>query len=94
MTWTQATVLTEVRAVIVAHADEGATVDEATELVADLGIDSLGVMELIADLEDRFRLRITDADLRDVVTLADVARAIALRLEREGRLLSDDEVQP
>jgi len=94
MTWTRATVLSEVRGVIVEHADEGAEVGDLTELVADLGFDSLAVMELVADLEDRFRLRITDADLRDVATLADIARAVALRLEREGRLSADEGLQP
>ncbi|MBM4374574.1 MAG: acyl carrier protein [Deltaproteobacteria bacterium] len=94
MSWTRATVLAEVRSVIVEHADEGTEVGDSTELVSDLGIDSLGVMELVGDLEDRFRLRITDADLRDVVTLADVARAIALRLEGEGRLHANEEGKP
>ena len=55
-------------------------------LVADLGIDSLGVMEVVADLEDKFKLHIPDEALREVETVEDVAKAITVRLEREGRL--------
>lgn len=80
MTWTREAVLTEVRRVIEHHTDEGRAIDERTELIADLGIDSLGVMEVVAELEDVFELHISDADLREVVTLGDVADAIAAKL--------------
>ena len=43
-------------------------------------------MEVIADLEDKFKLHIPDEALRDVNTVADVTGAITSRLEKEGRL--------
>ena len=43
-------------------------------------------MEAIGEIEDRFKLNIPDEALREVDTIADVARAIETRLEREGRL--------
>jgi len=86
MGWTREAVLAEVRETIEAHADAGACLDERTELVADLGIDSLGVMEVVAELEDRFGMRIGDAELRNVVSLGDVACAIVRRLDVDGRL--------
>jgi acyl carrier protein len=94
MSWTRESVLTEVRGVIERHTDEGRSVNEGTELVADLGIDSLGVMEVVAELEDRFGLHISDADLRDVVTLGDVADAVHAKLAREGRAAVRGEEKP
>lgn len=89
MSWTRAAVLSEVRSVIQEHTEPDRPVHDAMELVADLGLDSLAVMEIVADLEDRFGMRITEAELVDVVTLADVGRAIAARLARDGRLETD-----
>ena len=68
------------------HAQAGATVTEASHLVGDLGIDSLGVMEVLADIEDAFKLSIPDDALRDVDTVGSVIRAIEIRLEKAGRL--------
>ncbi len=50
--------------------------------MADLGIDSLGVMEILADIEDKFVLNIPDEALKEVETVSDVAAAIEVRLAR------------
>jgi len=86
MSWTRENVRSEVREILKPHAQSGVELTEASHLVADLGIDSLGVMEVVADLEDKFKLRIPDEALREVDTVADVARAIEIRLKNEGRL--------
>jgi len=86
MSWTRENVLTEVREILLPHVATGAELSETSHLVADLGIDSLGVMEVVADLEDKFKIRIPDEALREVDTVADVARAIETRLKTEGRL--------
>jgi acyl carrier protein len=85
MTWTHERVLAEVRGVIQEHVDTEVDLTEKTELVADLGIDSLGVMEVVADIEDRFDLTIADSELREVATLGDVVAAIEVRLRQSGR---------
>jgi acyl carrier protein len=41
---------------------------------------------VLADLEDKFKLTIPDEALREVETIGDVAKAIEMRLERDGRL--------
>lgn len=87
MSWTHEEVLAAVRKVIEEHA-ETTDVAEETELVADLGIDSLGVMEVVAEIEDQFGMTIADSELRDVATLGDVVKAIETRLREEGRLSS------
>lgn len=86
MSWTHDKVVAEVSSVIREHTDTATDLTEQTELVADLGIDSLGVMEVVADIEDNFDMTIGDSELRDVATLGDVVRAIEGRLREDGRL--------
>lgn len=89
MTTTQFTkdaVRTELVNLFQAHASEAGELTESSHLVADLGIDSLGVMEVIADVEDKFALHVPDEALRDVNTVGDVIQAIQGRLQTEGRL--------
>jgi acyl carrier protein len=86
MTWSREKVLAEVQGVIREHMETDVDLTEKTELVADLGIDSLGVMEVVADIEDKFDMTIADSELRDVATLGDVVKAIETRLEKDGRL--------
>ncbi len=86
MTWKQENVVSEVRTIILAHLERDAEVTLKTELVGDLGIDSLGVMEIVAELEDKFDLTIADRELREVTTMGDVVNAIVSRLRDAGRL--------
>ena len=86
MSWTRENVRTEVIEILRPHAQAGAELTATSHIVADLGIDSLGVMEVVADLEDKFKIRIPDEALREVNTVADVAKAIEVRLKTEGRL--------
>lgn len=86
MSWRQDNVIAEVRTIIVEHLEREADITLQTQLVADLGIDSLGVMEVVANLEDKFELTIADSELRDVTTMGDVVEAIVSRLRKEGRL--------
>lgn len=86
MKFTREKVREELHAILGGHAQAGASVTDSSHLVGDLGIDSLGVMEVLADIEDRFHLSIPDEALRDVDTVSSVVRAIEARLQREGRL--------
>ncbi len=86
MTWTRDRVREEVLLILKPHVSAEAPLTETQHLVADLGIDSLGVMEVVADLEDKFKLHIPDEALREVNTVADVTSAITTRLAKEGRL--------
>lgn len=86
MTWTRDSVRTELLNVLKEHAQAGVDVTEKSHLVADLGIDSLGLMEVVAALEDKFGLQIPDDALREVDTIGDVARALEAKLQSQGRL--------
>lgn len=87
MKWTRETLRADLVGLFGHHAQAEAAVTEQSHLVADLGIDSLGVMEVIADIEDKFKISIPDEALREVDTIGDVARAIETKLEEQGRLL-------
>ena len=86
MKWTRQDVKAELLKVLDQHAQAKVEINESSQIVGDLGIDSLGVMEVIADIEDKFGLHIPDEALRDVVTVGDVANAIEGRLQADGRL--------
>jgi acyl carrier protein len=86
MNWTRETLRTELIRLLERHTSDGVEVKESSHLVADLSIDSLGVMELLAEIEDRFELNIPDEVLREVNTVADVAMTIENKLHNDGRL--------
>ena len=86
MTWTRATVRSELLKVLVEHAGSEANVSESSHIVADLGIDSLGVMEIMEAIEDTFKLTIPDDSLREVETVADFVKVVEERLAANGRL--------
>lgn len=86
MTWKSDTVRAEILAVLQNYADGAPELTDKTELVADLGLDSLAVMEVVADIEDKFELTIDDEDLRAVATIGDVVSAIETRLRKDGKL--------
>jgi acyl carrier protein len=51
----------------------------------DLGLDSLGVMELVADIEERFSVTIPNDVLSDISTVEDVAKALVkLKAAEQG----------
>ena len=60
--------------------DVPATLDPSVKLGADLKLDSLGRVELLSAIEDRYQLEIDEAAFTDTTTLAEVEKLI-----REGR---------
>ena len=49
-----------------------ATIETHHSLLDSLGLDSMGAIELLYDVEDEFDLEIHDGDLRKLATVADV----------------------
>lgn len=86
MSWKPETVLAEIVEVLKNYAEGAPELTAKTELVADLGLDSLAVMEVVAEIEDKFELTIDDDELRAVTTVGDVSSAIEERLRKDGRL--------
>ena len=86
MNWTRDAVRAELVGVLRHHVGEGTEITEQSRLVADLGIDSLAVMELVADLEDKFGITIPDEGLREIESVGDVVAAITSKIKQNGRL--------
>ena len=64
---------------IQAHPEVDDSVSLATNFREDLGLDSLMIAEIALEIEDRFHFRFDSADLRKIMTVADV---IAITQER------------
>jgi acyl carrier protein len=69
--------LPELRALLERHNRQGVPLNEATDLVGDLAFDSLTVMEVVAEVEDRFDVSIPLNGLPEVRTVGDFARMVA-----------------
>lgn len=61
-----------------------APVTADTRLVDDLALDSLQSFEMLAALEDHYRLTLSIELLQDVQTVGDVARVVAAALARQA----------
>ncbi len=51
-----------------------------TELILDLGLDSLALFEVVIELEEIFKLQISDEDIDKIKTIDDAVRYIMKRL--------------
>jgi acyl carrier protein len=64
------------------HVDVGREIRPTDHIQHDLGLDSLGVMELVSDVEARFGVSVPAEMFESIATVEDVARAvISLRHE-------------
>lgn len=50
--------------------------NEKTRLAADLGLNSLDVVNLVVEFEDEFDIEIPDENIRDFQTIGDILRFI------------------
>lgn len=58
------------------HVAGGREIRASDHIQNDLGLDSLGVMEVVADVEDRFNVSIPSDALERIATVEDVARTL------------------
>ena len=58
------------------HVDSAKAIRPQDHIQNDLGLDSLGVMEVVADIEDRFEVTIPNDVLSQMATVEDVAKAL------------------
>lgn len=62
--------------ILATHVDVGRAIVPTDHIQHDLGLDSLGVMEVVADIEDRYDIQIPQDTLSGIATVEDVARAL------------------
>ncbi len=58
------------------HVDLERAIQPTDHIQNDLGLDSLGVMEVVADIEDRFEVQIPQDVLSTISTVDDVVKAL------------------
>ncbi len=52
-------------------------IEETSEFAADLGADSLDLVELIMSMEEEFDLNIPDEDVENIVSVGDAVKYVA-----------------
>jgi acyl carrier protein len=68
------------------HALTNTQVTESAHITGDLGVDSLAVMEIVAELEDKYDMSFPDDELPKIRTVGDVIETLSKRLEADGRM--------
>ncbi len=75
-------ILPQLYEILKPFAQEGQTLSDETELVADLDLDSMKVMEILLEVEERFDISIPLNVIPDVRTIRDFASQIEQLTER------------
>jgi len=66
-------VLEVIRRLVLQISDVSIEVNPDTAFVKDLGLESIQIIEFLCEVEDYFDIVISESELSDVVTLADLA---------------------
>ena len=77
-------IITALYQVLEPFARQGAVLSEETQLVEDLGLDSLKIMDVLLRVEDRFDTSIPLNVLPEVSTLRDLARQLEQLTEQQA----------
>jgi len=72
-------------AVLNKHVETAREIAPSDHIQQDLGLDSLGVMEVVADIEDTLDVHIPAHRLGEIATVEDVARELVKLLAESGR---------
>ncbi len=78
---TAADILAGVTSVARAHLDWTGELRPEMRLVEDLQLDSLKLLTLAVEVENRFRIRLDEEDESAIVTVGDLVAAIGRRLD-------------
>jgi len=70
-------VMAEVRRVVAEQLDvEPKDIQPESKLIDDLGVDSLGIVELVLHFEEVFELDVPDDDIERIVTIQDIVNYV------------------
>ena len=76
MTYNGGNIEAEIVEVLAGRVPAGVHVTAETQIVQGLGLDSVGILDFIMDLEDRFDISIPLDQVAEVQTIAELSRAI------------------
>jgi acyl carrier protein len=77
----EAEVLDTIRAIARTELELAQPVQPGDDLLADLGLDSLGLTILAVGLENRFRVKLSQEDAVGLRTVADLTKLVVRRTE-------------
>jgi acyl carrier protein len=69
-------ILQRVIALFATMSDTEEEITADSELIEDLGISSMDVLFLISSLEEEFKTKVPEKEIREIVTVGDVAETI------------------
>lgn len=80
---TEAEITTEICALLGPHNKEGIVLKATTDIPAELNIDSVGVLDFIMDVEDKFDVEIPMNVVAETRTVGDLVAVVQKRIKKD-----------
>ena len=80
---TEAEITTEICALLRPHNKEGIALKATTDIPAELNIDSVGVLDFIMDVEDKFDVEIPMNVVAETRTVGDLVAVVQKRIKKD-----------
>jgi acyl carrier protein len=80
---TEAEIIKDICALLGPHNPEGIALKAETDIPAELNIDSVGVLDFIMDVEDKFDVEIPMNVVAETRTIGDLVRVVAARIKKD-----------
>lgn len=82
MTMTEDEITSEICALLQPFNDKGIALTRDTDIPAELNIDSVGVLDFIMDVEDKFDIEIPMNVVAETHTVGDLVRVVQARIKK------------
>jgi acyl carrier protein len=76
-------IITEICNLLAPHNKEGIALKAETDIPAELNIDSVGVLDFIMDVEDKFDVEIPMNVVAETRTIGDLVKVVAARIQKD-----------
>jgi acyl carrier protein len=80
---TEAEITVEICALLGPHNTTGVELKGSTDIPAELNIDSVGVLDFIMDVEDKFDVEIPMNVVAETRTIADLVKVVEKRIKKD-----------
>jgi acyl carrier protein len=80
---TEAEITKEICSLLSPHNQEGIELKAATDIPAELNIDSVGVLDFIMDVEDKFDIEIPMNVVAETRTIGDLVKVVEKRIKKD-----------
>jgi acyl carrier protein len=76
-------ITTEICSLLAPHNKEGIQLKAETDIPAELNIDSVGVLDFIMDVEDKFDIEIPMNVVAETRTIGDLVKVVEARIKKD-----------